>query len=395
MLFEKQIFQWVQTLSLQQLLLQVLLQLDNPNHFRAKRLHKTKCFLVATADKPHFPFRKSFYSTKSKEDARQKAEQYKVQQELQEQTGICLQKNRTLFSTWAREWLKTYKKGKVKDQTYYYTYQVNVEKYLIPFFGAMRLQMIRQIDVQRYFNTVQNAETGAALSASVLDKHKMILSAIFHAAIDNDLCFKNPVKNIKITSKPKQERHVYTAEQAKIAEQYAMKHGRYDIVLLMHTGLRRSELLGLQWGDLDFEKKLLHIQRAVTQTKGGILIDKPKTKTSIRAIPISDFIIAILEKMEQTGFYVIAGKHPDEPMKPHTYADHFSDFMKRMQKETGLPILTPHELRHTFGTLLRENDVDIYTIQKVLGHSDITVTSNIYVHNDIEVLRKRLKVDEK
>ena len=349
---------------------------------------------VGTAD-DGTPIRKSFYSTKSKEDARRKAEQYKVQQELQEQTGICLQKNRTLFSTWAREWLETYKKGKVKDQTYYFTYQVNVEKYLIPFFGAMRLQMIRQIDVQRYFNTVQNAETGAALSASVLDKHKMILSAIFHAAIDNDLCFKNPVKNIKITSKPKQERHVYTAEQAKIAEQYAMKHGRYDIVLLMHTGLRRSELLGLQWSDLDFEKKLLHIQRAVTQTKGGILIDKPKTKTSIRDIPISDFVVAILEKMERTGCYVIAGKHPNEPMKPHTYADHFSDFMKRMQKETGLPSLTPHELRHTFGTLLRENDVDIYTIQKVLGHSDITVTSNIYVHNDIEVLRKRLKVDEK
>ena len=65
-----------------------------------------------------------------------------------------------------------------------------------------------------------------------------------------------------------------------------------------------------------------------------------------------------------------------------------------MQKETGLPILTPHELRHTFGTLLRENDVDIYTIQKVLGHSAITVTSGIYVHNDIEVLRKRLILDE-
>lgn len=341
------------------------------------------------------PIRKSFYSTKSKADARQKAEQYKVQQELQEQTGICLQKNRMLFAVWAREWLEIYKKGKVKDQTYYFTYQINVEKYLIPFFGTMRLQTIRQIDIQRYFNTVQNAETGAALSASVLDKHKMILSSIFHAAIDNDLCFKNPVKNIKITSKPKQERHVYTAEQAKQAEQYALEHGRYDIVLLMHTGLRRSELLGLQWTDLDFERKLLHVQRAVTQTKGGILIDKPKTKTSVRDVPISDFIIEILEKIERTGTYVIAGKNFDEPMKPHTYADHFAVFMRKMQEETGLPILTPHELRHTYGTLLRENDVDIYTIQKVLGHSDISITSNIYVHNDIEVLRKQLKIDEK
>ena len=338
--------------------------------------------------------RKSFYSTKSKEAARQKAEQYKINQAMQEKTGICFQKNRTLFAAWALEWLETYKKGKVKDQTYYFTYQINVEKYLIPFFGKMRLQSIHQIDVQRYFNTVRNAETGARLSASMLDKHKMILNSLFNAAIDNDLCFKNPVKNLKIEAKQKQERHVYTAEQAKAAEQYAMQHERYDIVLLMHTGLRRSELLGLQWEDLDFEKKLIHVQRAVTQTKGGILIDKPKTATSVRYIPISDFLVSMLEKMNHSGLYIISGKSPNEPMKPHTYADRFSDFMKRMQKETGLPILTPHELRHTFGTLLRENDVDIYTIQKVLGHSDITVTSSIYVHNDIEVLRKRLKLDE-
>lgn len=338
--------------------------------------------------------RKSFYSTKSKEAARQKAEQYKINQAMQEKTGLCFQKNRTLFATWALEWMETYKKGKVKEQTYYFTYQTNIEKYLIPFFGKMRLQSIHQIDVQRYFNTVRNADTGEPLSASALDKHKMILNAIFCAAIDNDLCFKNPVKNLKIEAKQKQERHVYTAEQAKAAEQYAIEHGRYDIVLLMHTGLRRSELLGLQWSDLDFEKKLLHVQRAVTSSKNRIIIDKPKTATSVRYIPISDFLIDVLGKMKKVGCYVIPGKHPNEPMKPHTYADHFSDFMKRMQKETGLPILTPHELRHTFGTLLRENDVDIYTIQKVLGHSDITVTSSIYVHNDIEVLRKRLKVDE-
>ena len=79
--------------------------------------------------------RKSFYSTKSKEAARQKAEQYKINQAMQEKTGLCFQKNRTLFASWALEWLETYKKGKVKEQTYYFTYQTNIEKYLIPFFG--------------------------------------------------------------------------------------------------------------------------------------------------------------------------------------------------------------------------------------------------------------------
>lgn len=68
--------------------------------------------------------------------------------------------------------------------------------------------------------------------------------------------------------------------------------------------------------------------------------------------------------------------------------------MVNMEKEIGIPILTPHELRHTYGTLLRENGVDIYTIQKVMGHSDISVTADIYVHNDINVFRKQMKLDK-
>lgn len=68
--------------------------------------------------------------------------------------------------------------------------------------------------------------------------------------------------------------------------------------------------------------------------------------------------------------------------------------MEKASKELNIPKLTPHELRHTYGTLLREKGVDIYTIQKVMDHSDISVTAGTYVHNDIEVLRKQLKIDD-
>ena len=73
-------------------------------------------------------------------------------------------------------------------------------------------------------------------------------------------------------------------------------------------------------------------------------------------------------------------------------AKKFKKFMENMNAETGIKMLSPHELRHTYGTLLRESGVDIYTIQRVMGHADISITAGIYVHNDISVLRKQLHI---
>lgn len=98
--------------------------------------------------------------------------------------------------TLAYKWLETYKLGKVKEHTYEFTYKKNVEKYLIPFFKHTKLKNIKQIDIQKYFNTVKNPENNLPLSHSVLGKHKMILKSIFDSAIDNNLCYKNSVKNI-------------------------------------------------------------------------------------------------------------------------------------------------------------------------------------------------------
>ena len=330
---------------------------------------------------------KSFYSTVSKADARAKAEQYKVSRAVQEITGEAPDPRAVTFENWARKWLTTYKKGTVKYHTYLYTYQSNVEKYLIPFFRMAKLSDIRQIDIQRYFNTVK-APDGSPLAKSTLDKQKLILKGIFDAAIDNDLCYKNPVKNIKyqeLAEKP--ERSVYTSEQADAAEAYATGHHAWGVVLMLRTGIRRSELLGLRWEDLDTDGLTIHIRRSVVQTRGSIVVGPPKTASSDRLIPVSAAFMAWLTGLPHTGSYILG---TDEPQSPSTYAGAFQRFMQQMHAETGLPILTPHELRHTYGTLLREAGVDIYTIQRVMGHSDISVTSSVYVHNDIEVLRKNL-----
>lgn len=333
--------------------------------------------------------RKSFYSTISKADAKAKAEQYKIDQAVFEATGEHSEPSVMTFETWARKWLDTYKKGIVKEHTYNFTYKSNIDKYLIPYFGKARISAIQQIDIQKYFNTVRSS-SGEPLAKSTLEKQKIILKSMFDSAVDNDLCYKNPVKNIRFQHvADKDEKHTYTKEQAKKVEEYAMLHGRYDIVIILNTGIRRSELLGLKWSDINFEENIMHIQRAVVQTKGKIIIDKPKSVTSDRLIPFPEDFGSYLKSCIKDNIYVVG---TSEPQSPSTYSTRFSKFMKLMNEETGIPILTPHELRHTYGTLKREEGVDIYTIQKVMGHSDISITASIYVHNDIDVLRKQLKL---
>lgn len=334
--------------------------------------------------------RKSFYSYISKADAMAQAEQYKINKAVYDVTGETLEAPATAFSTWANKWLETYKKGTIKENSYIFTYKSNMEKHLIPYFGKAHLMDIKQADIQNYFNTVMS-ESGEPLSKSTLNKHRMILKSLFDAAIDNDLCYKNPVKNIKFQRvSDKAEKHVWTKEQAQIAEDYCKHCLRLDIVVFLNTGIRRSELLGLKWSDIDFENNIMHIQRAVVMTNGKMVIDRPKSITSNRYIPFSEDFAKYLRKFQSDNEYVLG---IDGPMSPNTYDKYFSKFMNELVEKAGLPKLTPHELRHTYGTIKREEGIDLYTIQKVMGHADISVTASIYVHNDIEVLRKQLKLD--
>ena len=358
---------------------------EKPNH--ASGMYEVK--ITVGHDFNGKLIRKSFYSSISKADARAKAEQYKIDHAVREITGELPELDVMTFEMWARKWLETYKKGVVKEHTYHFTYKSNIDKYLIPYFGKAHISAIQQIDIQKYFNTVRSS-SGEPLAKSTLEKQKIILKSMFDSAIDNDLCYKNPMKNIRFQNvSDKDEKHTYTNEQAKKAEKYAMLHGRYDIVIMLNTGIRRSELLGLKWSDINFEENIMHIQRAVVQTKGKIVIDKPKSVTSDRLIPFPEEFGSYLKSCINDNIYVVG---TSEPQSPSTYSARFSKFMKLMNKEIGIPILTPHELRHTYGTLKREEGVDIYTIQKVMGHSDISITSSIYVHNDIDVLRKQLKL---
>lgn len=324
--------------------------------------------------------RKSFYSAKSVAEAKRKAEEYKQSLSSQKSNqGDSVQKS-SLFSEWAETWLEVYKQPFVSRATYRSTYEAYVYNHLIPYFGRKLLRDITQADIQKYFSLKANK------SQSFLNKNRFMLSAIFETAIENDLCARNPVKRIKYASKQKKhDKKALTDEQIDLLEQYAQSE-RPEVILLLNTGLRRGELCGLQWTDIDLEVRTLTVNRAIAESGGKCSINPPKFK-SYRTIPLNDKALAVLRHQPHKSLWVFPSRSGG-----FRRPDKWTDILERFMRDLPLELqCTSHEMRHTYGSFLRRHGVDIYTIQQILGHKDINVTAGTYVHADIDAMRTEIE----
>lgn len=287
------------------------------------------------------------------------------------------------FAEWSMKWLSVYKKPFVTRNTYVGSYQTFLENHLIPFFGDMEISDIKSYDIQRFFAENSN------FSESTLDKFHMMFRSIFLTAVDNGLCPRSPMTLISYRSvRTKFQKRVYSHDQIMRVKNYFMK-SYPAISFLLETGLRRGELLGLQWSDVDFPHSTISVNRSIAMKKGGGVELRPPKWNSYREIPVASSGMAILSSIAVGSEYVFPNRY-DRPQYPRSFSNVFARHMAHMARDLNLPILTPHELRHTFGTDLRRRGVDIYTIQKVMGHKDINITANLYVHNEIESLRSAL-----
>lgn len=354
---------------------------EQPNH--AGGLYEVKITVGKTIDGKLI--RKSFYSATSKADARAQAEQYKIEREVANQTGAGFISKDITFADWARKWLETYKKPSVKISTYTETYLRPVESYLIPILGKATLQNIRPADIKAVYT-----EIGMKYSQSTVDKVKICLNGIFETAIDNDLCYKNPAKNIKPSShKTSVEKRIYTKDQRNKVVAFAQSHEEgIPVLLLLVMGLRRSEMMALCWEDVDLENRIIHITKAVTMVNNHPVDDAPKSASSVRDLPVPMELYQTLREKRSTG-KIVTIQSPTAWQ--HVRYKKFMDDLTAVHSD--IPRLTPHELRHTCGTLLYQDTRDIYAVSKFLGHSDIGITTKIYVHNDPESLRKNLNME--
>ena len=165
------------------------------------------------------------------------------------------------------------------------------------------------------------------------------------------------------------------------------------IYICLSTGMRIGEICGLLWSDIDVENGIIKVRRTVQRIyvidgetrHTEILIDTPKTKNSIRDIPMTTELYKIikpLKKVVNNDFYVITNEA--KPTEPRTYRNYYERLIKRL----GIPKLKFHGLRHSFATRCIESKCDYKTVSVILGHSNISTTLNLYVHPNMEQKKK-------
>lgn len=342
--------------------------------------------------------RKSFYAP-SRKQALEKADAYKLALATNTLTPTTV-----TFEQWANNWLTTYKEGSVRDVTLERSYKGPLDKHIIPYFGRMRLSEIRPVHVHRF------SQTKAGYSYSQQHKLKLILSDIFERALENDLISKNPAKRIKL-SKGADDRtkvkQAYTYDQAQIFVSFARRHpfGAGPIILIK-TGMRLGELLALELAAIDETARVIHVRQSVSETRYGLEYHACKTRKSVRDIPYREDLDDILKSVprytrRQRGKVIVPHQYLitnrfGGGCGPHSWRRQYDKFMDDFiaycvaEGHDDIPRLTPHELRHSFGSILYERGVDIVTISKLMGHASIDITTRLYVHDNADLKRQAI-----
>ena len=348
--------------------------------------------------------RKSVYSTKSLADAKRKAAKCKAHYEFEHMCGGQAASKSMLFETWAIECLELYKKPFVKGNTYSGTYLAPVQQRLIPRIGKMGLDEIMPVHVQKYVN-----EMAKEYSPESVKKDYTILAFIMQHAVDNGLCKTNPAgRSIRLPKIEPPEKRAYTQAEYDVAYAFAKTHPNgLPIMLMMETGITRSELLGLRWEDIDLDKKTVSINQGLVayqdldEGKWVMESDGLKNKYRCRMIPLIDeeLIRRLSAKPRaihvgrQTLKPVFVFHSPQgKPYQPQNWSRRiFKRFMADLHAEhPELPVLTPHELRHTRATLWLAQGIPELMVAKLLGHCDLKMLAKIYDHTDIETLRLKM-----
>lgn len=289
--------------------------------------------------------------------------------------------------------LELWKKEKiiyVKKSTYL-AYNLVIEKHILPYFGNK--EKITEQDVQEFvFNKISCGLSQSTIKAIIMVLKMIIKFGVRKRIFESDEIFgiKFPVKvehsELQVFEKSDQQKII-----TYVKDNFSFKNLGIYICLL--TGVRIGEICGLRWNDFDTILGIIKIRRTVqriyvidnTNKHTEILVDAPKTKNSIRDIPMSKELIKMIKSLKKSvneNNYILTNSY--RPTEPRVYRAYYSNLLKRL----NIPKLKFHGLRHSFATRCIESKCDYKTVSVLLGHSNISTTLNLYVHPNLEQKKK-------
>ena len=307
------------------------------------------------------------FSGETQREAKAKRDEFLRKREAGLLTGKDLR-----FEEWADTWFENHKDN-IKPTTqdgYRYTLRI-----LKDHFGRRKLSEIKAMDIEQFLKKLRKE----GRSDSALAQCRGMLFQIFNKAAANDIILKNPVAFAdKMRKRPPREKEAFTADEVRtlLRELPEDKIG-WSIRLMLCTGMRTQELLGLEPRHIAQDGSSINIAQAVVMVKGTAIIGTPKSYDSYRTIPVPELVQYCARNLRNTEkkFIWEAGR-PDMPCNP----SHFrTQFKKALEQIDGVRMLTPHCCRHTFVSQMQALGVDIETIQNIVGHAEIDMTRH-YLH---------------
>jgi integrase len=339
--------------------------------------------------------RKTVKGIRTKSEARSELSKF----ETEVLSGEYIAPEKMTISAFVQEWKNKYAKKQLGAKTYE-TYLLHLNNRILPAFGHLRLDQIKPVHIINFLDNL--SETGirkdkkeGGLSSGTIEYHHRILRNIFKRAVEWKMIKCSPAQSVKKPKVTQKKTLVYDENEVSVLlDKLSEEDIKWQalITLALTCGLRRGELLGLEWKHINFEEDTIEIKQTLTYTKeNGYDVKEPKTKNSKRKVSMPLSVTILLkalkkkkleermkaEELWEGGDYLfVFSSWNGKPMHPSSV----KTWWKRFTTKHSLPYIRFHDLRHTSATLLLNKGVHMKIISARLGHANILTTMNIYGH---------------
>ena len=288
---------------------------------------------------------------------------------------------------WMDIWFENCAKIKVRPFSHQ-TYRGYIDNHIKPNIGDIPLGKLSSLHLQKLYKKllaggrVERIEAKGqpkGLSAKTVRTINQVISSAMDFARDQKLISSNPTDGCALPKLEHKEMKTLPVEQLTSFLREAKESGVFELYYIeLATGLRRGELLGLKWEDIDLDRGNLRVQRQIARINGAVIEAPLKTKNAYRTLPLSADAVGVLrEQKKKSGNSPYVFPSPTGgPISP----DSVLHMLHRVLKRAGLSKVRFHDLRHTFATLALQNGVDIKTVSGMLGHYSAGFTLDTYTH---------------